>query len=512
MNRETKINVLGLLIVTGLVFVLCALDVAAKYAYMPVARHGTFAILAVSVYRGAMVSSLLLGAAFVLRRFSALFLSLAFVFVYVIVTAELISQCTFHMGLGGEWYFLLMQSSSKELTEFAMLYLKPLNVLLSVVWLVILVAVEVVVFKWASTRKAIPKRPIAMAIGLILGLGAIFGMYRFNVGQQASVLEFWSATQKCRSSYLKLAECRNPRLPDRVYADGPVLGVVIVGESSARSHWGLYGYSRDTTPRLSAVRDDLLVFKDVRAPSTLTGMVLRYLFTAATKEKPDDIRYTLSALCKKAGYRSILVSNQGHWGGRESVEELMFYSCDEKKFVADLKLPPPVYDDAIFPLLDQWLDGCRAASNAVAFLHVQGSHSPADARYPKSFAVFKEDLRDKASEKIVGRDHLANFNQYDNSIVYTDYFCSEIVDRVKALHRPSFVLYVSDHGESPSSPSWRTVTDEDCWEVPMFVWLSPEYKRTYNEGVAEIGKLRPSHIESDVVKKTMENLMRLNIL
>ena len=38
------------------------------------------------------------------------------------------------------------------------------------------------------------------------------------------------------------------------------------------------------------------------------------------------------------------------------------------------------------------------------------------------------------------------------------------------------MIYISDHGETPSSKSWRTTTDKDLWEVPMIVWLSEEYK------------------------------------
>jgi glucan phosphoethanolaminetransferase (alkaline phosphatase superfamily) len=40
-------------------------------------------------------------------------------------------------------------------------------------------------------------------------------------------------------------------------------------------------------------------------------------------------------------------------------------------------------------------------------------------------------------------------------------------------------MYVSDHGESPSSPLWRDVKSRDTFEIPLLIWLSPEYERRY---------------------------------
>src|SRR5690606_12054668 len=40
--------------------------------------------------------------------------------------------------------------------------------------------------------------------------------------------------------------------------DGKSLYVLILGESTSRNHLGIYGYPRNTTPRLSALQDELL--------------------------------------------------------------------------------------------------------------------------------------------------------------------------------------------------------------------------------------------------------------
>ena len=51
--------------------------------------------------------------------------------------------------------------------------------------------------------------------------------------------------------------------------------VFIVGESANRNHFSLYGYKRNTTPRLEAMRDELVIFDDVISPDTHTIPSLR---------------------------------------------------------------------------------------------------------------------------------------------------------------------------------------------------------------------------------------------
>ena len=46
--------------------------------------------------------------------------------------------------------------------------------------------------------------------------------------------------------------------------------VIIIGESTTRTHLGLYGYYRNTTPLLKEKSDELLIYDNVQAPHTLT--------------------------------------------------------------------------------------------------------------------------------------------------------------------------------------------------------------------------------------------------
>src|SRR6202008_4924655 len=92
-------------------------------------------------------------------------------------------------------------------------------------------------------------------------------------------------------------------------------------------------------------------------------------------------------------------------------------------------------------------------------------------RYPPGFAKFLPECHDREdrslenAQRLLGTGHenfaairkariqklktcgdAALVNEYDNSILYTDYFLHEVIERLTARH--ALMLYVSDHGES----------------------------------------------------------------
>ena len=68
---------------------------------------------------------------------------------------------------------------------------------------------------------------------------------------------------------------------------------------------------------------------------------------------------------------------------------------------------------------------------------------------------------------------------------------------VKRENRPAFLVYISDHGETPDSTHWRYFPDRDLWELPMFIWYSPEYVECYPEVVARTAEAVNLPLQSD---------------
>lgn len=88
--------------------------------------------------------------------------------------------------------------------------------------------------------------------------------------------------------------------------------VWIIGESFNRSNMSLYGYPRDTTPQLDALRDKLVVFKDVLSSEPATMTSLMKMMTPASLADPEawNRKPDVLMLAEEAGYKTYWLSNQ----------------------------------------------------------------------------------------------------------------------------------------------------------------------------------------------------------
>jgi lipid A ethanolaminephosphotransferase len=97
--------------------------------------------------------------------------------------------------------------------------------------------------------------------------------------------------------------------------------------------------------------------------------------------------------------------------------------------------------------LDKYI-ASKKNKDILIVLHQMGNHGPEYyKRYPKEFERFtptckSSDLRACTQQEID--------NAYDNAILYTDYFLSNVIDLLKKYDDSHEVamLYMSDHGES----------------------------------------------------------------
>lgn len=295
-----------------------------------------------------------------------------------------------------------------------------------------------------------------------------------------------------------------PRLDCRANRDSPLLAVVVIGESATRNRWSLCGYERKTNSYLDSRKPLLHVFSDLVAPNHTTTGSLRYFLSAATKED-ESCRYLLPSVCKRAGYDCSLLSNQTHWGDNDGAEIVLFKDCTMKFWLQDIMgdgtRDNPRYDGFLLPYIQR--EVASAEGNRVLFVHLIGSHYPYECRYPSEFAVFGLDASGKMKSDMALSDH------YDNSIVYTDYILNEILKCLESRGGDSFLLYLSDHGESPRAECWRFVKDRDTWEVPMFAWFSEGYGAHYPDVVECMRKARTKPLVSDQLLFGVTRLLRI---
>ncbi len=269
---------------------------------------------------------------------------------------------------------------------------------------------------------------------------------------------------------------------DANYLDSPAkheLIIFVVGETARFDRFSLNGYKRMTNPRLA--KEDVVSLSNVSSCGTSTGVSVPCMFSNLgrknyDKDKALNQENILEVLAKKG------------------VEVLWRDNNSDSKGVAtrvpyeDFKSPTlnPVCDSGecrdigMLSGLDKFI-AKRKNKDIIIVLHQMGNHGPEYyRRYPKNFEQFKPmcmtgELRDCTQQEID--------NSYDNAILYTDYFLSEVIQFLKkydASHETA-MLYVSDHGESLGEhgiylhAAPYMIAPKEQTHVPAIVWMGKHF-------------------------------------
>jgi len=307
-----------------------------------------------------------------------------------------------------------------------------------------------------------------IAIGaILLGVGGCAVFHAYEWDHLSMALFDQRLFQACDGAgmYFVLSEAGRPVRPGAWRTEETNLfAVVMVGESSSRLHWSLYGYGRKTTPRLDALAPELAVFSNLTATVGFTPYALRDTFTVRT----EGVRVSLPSLATAAGCDCRFVSAQAKWGFFCGSDELLFRACRDRLYLPrdekDVR-----YDDELVPhVLSAVPD---VPTNRVLFAHMVGSHVPFADRCPKDRTVFDPGLCDREVEGLPS-DRRSEVNRYDNSIAFTDSVLAETIERLRKTQRPVVLVYLSDHGESPRT-CLRDLNSRETFAIPFFVWASP---------------------------------------
>lgn len=261
--------------------------------------------------------------------------------------------------------------------------------------------------------------------------------------------------------------------------------ILIIGEASRAFSWSLYGYERETTHNLEN-NNSVVAFKDMLTQSNTTHKSVSILLSSVSAEDYDSIYYKKSvvSLFKDAGFKTAFISNQAP--NRSFVE---FYGHEADELV-DLTLPGKTssdnrYDIEIIPELERLLASDKE-DDLFIVIHTYGSHANHYKRYPEDFARFRPDLASSVSLNY--KKEITN--AYDNSIAYTDYVLSEIIETVKRTGDRAAILYSSDHGEDVMDDNRKRflhaspTTTYYQLHIPAFAWFSDSYKEVYPEKIS----------------------------
>jgi lipid A ethanolaminephosphotransferase len=255
--------------------------------------------------------------------------------------------------------------------------------------------------------------------------------------------------------------------------------IMVVGETARFDRFSLNGYARQTNPRLS--KEAVVSLKRVISCGTSTGVSVPCMFSMFGRKNYDEetALHTENAL-------DVLAS--------KGVKVLWRDNNSDSKGVAlrvpyeDFKSPAhnPVCDDnecrdiGMLSGLDKFV-AANKDHDIFIVLHQMGNHGPEYyRRYPDEFKKFTPICKTGRLSECTQQEI---DNSYDNAILYTDYFLSEVIQFLKKYDntRETAMLYVSDHGESLGEhgiylhAAPYMIAPKEQTHVPAILWVGQHF-------------------------------------
>lgn len=255
--------------------------------------------------------------------------------------------------------------------------------------------------------------------------------------------------------------------------------IVVVGEAARSDHFSLNGYDRQTNPLLS--QENIINFPNFASCGTTTAVSVPCMFSSLTREdfekdaakNQDNILDILNRAGVKILWRD---NNSDSKGVATRMEYEDFRTPQNNKVCEDGECR----DIGMLDELDKFINKNKN-EDILIVLHQMGNHGPAYyKRYPKEFEKFTPVCDSNDLQKCDGQNII---NAYDNAILYTDYFLSEVIKFSKgysATHENA-VIYMSDHGESLGENGIYlhgmpyAIAPKAQKHVPAFMWFGKNF-------------------------------------
>lgn len=269
-------------------------------------------------------------------------------------------------------------------------------------------------------------------------------------------------------------------------------------------------YHRPTTPRLEARENNIMLFDDYYSQACLTMYSVPQLVTRAT---PDnyELNYAERSIIepyRECGFKVFtIVSNTN----------LLSYETYLSDGVDSLIIVPNIVKDGEILSGDKTMihivDSLAQEHNKL-FIMMQfyGNHS-FFTNYEKEFEMYNPNSNNCDAEMV--RDSMMLINAYDNSILYTDYILSSIIDKIDRPNTVSAFMFVSDHGEDickgGAGHGGNCTPTIKEYHVPFIFWWSDSYKELYSEKVANALSRKQAKVNGDNIYYTLCDLADIQL-
>ncbi|WP_295798806.1 phosphoethanolamine transferase [uncultured Microbulbifer sp.] len=258
------------------------------------------------------------------------------------------------------------------------------------------------------------------------------------------------------------------------------LVVLVVGETARADHFSLNGYAVPTNPRLSQM--GVTSFDNVWSCGTATAISVPCMFSVLDRAHYGEQRARSTEnvldILQRAGVNVAWLDNNSDSKGVALRVPYINYRDRANNSVCDVECRDEGMLEGARKYIAEHPEG-----DILMVLHQMGSHGPEYAkRYPSRFNHFSpschSNLLENCSEEEIR-------NAYDNSILYTDYFLSEVIGYLNSVSddfSPA-MIYLSDHGESLGENGIflhgfpYALAPDAQKHVPMIFWSGEGYGR-----------------------------------
>lgn len=323
----------------------------------------------------------------------------------------------------------------------------------------------------------------------------LYKIYPYNLYLEcADIIQMQNTQRRLQEQVASFSFGIQPR-----QADGQTLYVLVMGEASRYDHWHINGYERPTSPCLEQC-DNILSFDSAYSQANLTSYSVPLILTRATADNAD-IAYkekTLPEAFQEAGYHVGFLTKQIP----SNLTQRVMNVCDDAYFYSKGIDVEDNFDEEMVETLAH----LTLPKQQFFVLHSLGCHFRYELRYPESFAQFQPTFGTSFSYSMISEKHKEQLiNAYDNAILYTDYFLSNLIHYMDSLDCPAVMMYISDHGESfwdderKLSLHGSYEISEYEYHVPLFIWYSDEYAALHAKKIEAMRQNITTPVSSDVV-------------
>ena len=289
--------------------------------------------------------------------------------------------------------------------------------------------------------------------------------------------------------------------------------IMVVGETARADRFSLNGYEKETNPLLK--KENIFNFSNVTSCGTSTAVSVPCMFSIFDE---DSYSYkngisTQNVLDVLSNSKDVNILWRDNNSSSKGVADRVTYEDFKTPKTNSICIEGECRDVGMIVGLDKYIENNKN-KDILIVLHQMGNHGPAYyKRYPKAFEKFTpvcntNQLEDCTQEELG--------NTYDNAILYTDYFLSEVIKFLKPYSNnyETAMLYMSDHGESLGENGLylhgmpKLIAPNEQVKIPTILWLGDgEMKEDYN--LEKLKKLSNKKFSQDNLFHTLLGLFEV---